>query len=132
MDRPEEYHSVNKIKPHALAKHLPRTIRSGHFKIGTATIKVLEAKHGQEKLRSFLQEYNAAGRIEALTEKEGRVILRQSSLNSLRDKILAAAREANISPDAWEVRRSVLMIVAVVHSLSTSRQETAVIHKQPQ
>jgi len=31
------------------------------------------------------------------------------SLDSLRDKILEAAQKANISSDAWEVRRSLLM-----------------------
>jgi len=70
------------------------------------TTKKLEEKFGREKLERFLIEFNTAGRIEALTEKEGRFILRQLSLNSLRDRIFADASEANISPSAWQVQAS--------------------------
>jgi len=74
--------------------------------INAATIKNLEEKFGREKLEQFLNEFNTAGRIEALTEKEGRFILRQLSLNSLRNRILADAQEAGISPSAWQVQAS--------------------------
>jgi len=70
------------------------------------TIKKLEEKFGREKLEQFLTDFNTAGRIEALTEKEGRFIKRQPSLNSIRDRILADAREAGISPSSWQVQTS--------------------------
>ncbi|HCC53478.1 MAG TPA: hypothetical protein DEQ20_00915 [Desulfobulbaceae bacterium] len=70
------------------------------------TITQLAGRFGREKLETFLYEFNPAGRIEALTEKEGWFILRQSSLDSLRDRILADAREAGISPSAWQVQTS--------------------------
>lgn len=86
------------------------TLTSGIFgnklSINAATIKSLEEKFGREKLEQFLNEFNTAGRIEALTEKEGRFILRQLSLNSLRNRILTDAQEADISPSAWQVQTS--------------------------
>ena len=56
------------------------------FKIPVAIerlITKLEEKFGREKLERFLKEFNTAGRIEALTEREGRFILRQLSLDAL-------------------------------------------------
>jgi hypothetical protein len=59
-----------------------------------------------EQIERILYRFNTAGRIEALTEKEGRFIHRQVSLDSLRNRILADAREANISPTAWQKEAS--------------------------
>ena len=74
--------------------------------IRSETITNLKEKFSREKLKDFLYEFNTAGSIDALTEKEGRFILQQPSLNSLRDRILAGAREAGISPSAWQVQAS--------------------------
>jgi hypothetical protein len=76
-----------------------------HVTIESSIFK-LEEKFGREKLERSLDEFNTAGRIEALTEKEGRFILRQLSINSLRDRILADAQEANITPTAWQKQAS--------------------------
>ena len=88
------------------------TLISGIFgarlPIRSTTITAIEKKFGRKDTEVLLHDFNTAGRIEALREKEGRYILVQSSLDSLRDKILTAAQDANISPDAWEVRRSLL------------------------
>ena len=57
----------------------------------------------------FLYEFNTAGTIEALTEKEGRKILgyRVQGLNALRNQIFKEAKEANVSPRAWQVQTPV-------------------------
>jgi hypothetical protein len=44
----------------------------------------------------FLYEYNTAGSLEALTEKEGRTILGFPSLDALRDQIASSGSEAGI------------------------------------
>lgn len=75
--------------------------------VNQQTIASLQEKFGHEQLQSFLREFNVAGRIEALTEKEGRFILRQVSLDSLRNRILKEAQERNIPASAWEVQASV-------------------------
>jgi hypothetical protein len=80
--------------------------------IRSETITKLEEKFSRGKLENFPHEFNTAGRIEALTEKEGRFILRQLSLNSLRDRILADAQEANISPTAWQIQASFSRLAA--------------------
>ena len=81
-------------------------ILGNKLSIRSETITKLEEKFSREKLENFLYEFNTAGRIEALTEKEGRFILRQPSLDSLRDRILADAQEAGIRPTAWQVQTS--------------------------
>ena len=58
-------------------------------------------------MEDFLNEFNIAGRIEALAEKEGQKIVRQPSINSLRTSIIKEAQQANISPTTWEVQTSV-------------------------
>ena len=75
------------------------------------TIKKLEEKFGREKLEQFLTDFNTAGRIEALTGKEGRFIDRQLSINSHRDRIIAGAQEAGISPTSWQVQTSFSKVV---------------------
>ncbi len=72
--------------------------------IRNETVQKLKEKFGREKLEKFLNEFNTAGRIEALTEKEGRYILRQVSLDSLRNQIITDAQEADIRPSAWQVQ----------------------------
>jgi hypothetical protein len=74
--------------------------------IQAPTINNLKEKFSRGKLEAFLQEFNTAGRIEALTEKEGRFILQRPSLDSLRDRILADAQEAGISSSAWQIQTS--------------------------
>jgi hypothetical protein len=65
-------------------------------------IQSLKEKFGHEELRSFLREFNIAGSVEVLTNKEARFIYKQPSLDTLRNRILAAAQEANIEPAAWQ------------------------------
>lgn len=57
-------------------------------------------------LTRFLQDFNIAGSAGALTEKDGRFILKQSSLNALRDRIFAEAQSGNIPLDGWKVQTS--------------------------
>lgn len=84
----------------------PDLLKRRHFINKQRAIQKLEENFGCAKLESILDEFNTAGRIEALTEKEGRFILRQVSLDALRDRILADAREADISPSAWQIQAS--------------------------
>lgn len=86
-------------------------IYGSKISIKSETVSKLKEKFGREKLEAFLDEFNTAGRIEALTEKEGRFILGQLSLDSLRNRILKEAREANISPAAWQKKQSPLQSV---------------------
>ena len=71
------------------------------------TIKKIINKFGRQETEEFLNEFNIAGKIEALTEKEGQKIFRQSNLESIRTRILEEAQEANISPRTWEVQTPV-------------------------
>lgn len=82
-----------------------RSGQAGHLQIDT--VHNLKEKFGHEQLESFLREFNIAGRTEALAEKEGRFILRQVSLDSLRNRILEEARRKNIPPSTWEVQAPV-------------------------
>ncbi len=95
-------------------------IFSNKLSIRSETVAKLEEKYGREKLERFLDEFNTAGRIEALTEKEGRFILGQLSLDALRNRILADAQEANINATAWQVRSPLSEIVKRSTSLSTT------------
>lgn len=78
-------------------------IYGAEIAIKPETVKKLTDRFGRKPLEDFLYEFNTAGSIEALTEKEGRFILKQPSLDSLRNRIFEAARRRNISPPAWEV-----------------------------
>jgi len=77
--------------------------------IKRGTITNLINAFGRKKLEDFLHEFNTAGTIEALTEKEGRKILgfRVQGLNALRNQIFKEAKEANVSPRAWQVQTPV-------------------------
>jgi diguanylate cyclase (GGDEF)-like protein len=94
------------------------------LKIESKTVTDLEKKFGREQLETFLDEFNTAGRIEALTEKEGRFILKQLSLDSLRDRILAEAREAGISPSAWQKQALLSRLAASSEEDSSSTPTT--------
>jgi len=45
------------------------------LQVKAETISNLEEKHGRKDLKQFLREFNVAGDVRALTEKEGRFIL---------------------------------------------------------
>lgn len=72
--------------------------------IRSETVQKLADKFGRKPLEDFLHEFNTAGSIEALTEKEGRFILKQPSLDALRNRILKGAQEGNIPPTAWQAQ----------------------------
>ena len=72
-----------------------------------------------ERRKQFL-ERSITGTIEALTESEGRTILGQPSLNTLRNRILAEAREAGIDLRAWKVRRSLREVTTFEQGISSS------------
>ncbi len=82
-------------------------IFGGKLSINESTIKHLKGKFGDANLTRFLYDFNVAGSAQALTEKEGRFILRQSSLNALRDRIFEEAQSRNISLGAWKIHASV-------------------------
>jgi len=68
------------------------------------TIKRIEERYGRTATEKFIREFDTAGILEALTEKQARTILRSSSLDTLRDKVLTQAQEADISSDAWKLQ----------------------------
>lgn len=109
------------------ASALTSGIFGAKLSIRPDTITKLQEKFGRAKLESFLKEFNTAGSIDALTEKEGRFILRQLSLDAIRDRILADAREANISPSAWQVQAS---FSRLANTPSFTSQSTAAEVKQ--
>ncbi|MDX8412740.1 MAG: hypothetical protein R8J85_01505 [Mariprofundales bacterium] len=94
-------------KPHA-KPILTTGIFGTILPIKAETIARLEAKHGKQEIKQFLYDFNAAGDIRTLTEKEGRFILGRPSLDSIRSEITATAKQLGISARAWEVRRSLL------------------------
>jgi len=87
-------------------------IFGGKLSIRSETIAKLEKKFGKKQLEDFHYEFNVAKNAGALTEKEGRYILKQSSLNALRDRIVAQAREAGIGPSSWQVQTSFSRLVS--------------------
>lgn len=75
--------------------------------IKSTTVSALETKFGREPLEQFIQEYDLAGRIEALTEKQGRFILNQPSLGALRDRITQERQEGGVEAAEGQVEASV-------------------------
>jgi hypothetical protein len=82
------------------ASALTAGIFGAKISIKSETVQKLVDRFGRKALEVFLYEFNTAGAIEALTEKEGRFILKQPSLDSLRNRILEAAQKGNIPPSA--------------------------------
>lgn len=87
------------------------TLTTGRFaaklSITNETIGKLASKFGRENVEQFIQEFNTAGTIEALTEKEARTILASKDLDSLRNRILKSAREKGIELRTREVQTPV-------------------------
>jgi len=52
------------------------------------TVKAIEGKFGREQTEKLLRDYDIAGKLEALTEREGRHILSYPKLDSLRNRII--------------------------------------------
>jgi len=96
----------------AAVSALTSGIYGSKIKPDTQIIKKIEDKHGRQQTEKFLREHNIAGKLEALTQKEAHYIARQPSLDDLRDRILAAARQAGIEPGAGQVQGSVQEQVA--------------------
>ncbi len=86
--------------------HLAAGRTGGTIAVQKPTLQKLKEKFGDERLNRFLDDFNIAGRADALTEGEAKYLLKQSSLNSLRDRIFKSARESNIGLQSWGVRSS--------------------------
>jgi hypothetical protein len=52
------------------------------------TIEAVERKFGRDQTEELLRQYDIAGKLEALTESEGRHILSYAKLDTLRDRII--------------------------------------------
>ena len=72
-------------------------IFSNKLSIRNETVAALKEKFGNEKLERFIRDFNIAGKPESLTEKEGRFILGQNSLDALRDRITEEERRGGVS-----------------------------------
>ncbi|MEI7671229.1 MAG: JAB domain-containing protein, partial [Deltaproteobacteria bacterium] len=70
--------------------------------IKTETVNDLSGRFGREKLERILDEYNISGTIEALTESEGRAILRFKSLDTLRNRLTEASDALRQENDSGE------------------------------
>ncbi len=86
--------------------HLAAGRSGGQIAVQKPTLQKLKEKFGDERLNRFLNDFNIAGRAEALTEGEAKYLLKQPSLNSLRDRIFKGARENDIDLESWKVRSS--------------------------
>lgn len=64
-------------------------IHGAKLSVRDTTVSKLKEKFGNAEIQAFLTEFQIAADPESLTEREARFILRQRSLDSLRDRILA-------------------------------------------
>jgi len=71
---------------------------------------LLEEKYGRAEAEKFIKEFNTAGTLEALTEKQGKRLIGRKTdrLDTIRDRILTSAWENDISEATWKVQTSVL------------------------
>ena len=76
---------------------LTASTRSTTIAIQKETIAGLERKFGRESLEPIIRESNIAGRLEALTESEGRYILSFGSINTIRNRIAEGRQTPSLS-----------------------------------
>ena len=62
---------------------------SGKVALQSSTLKTLKERFNQSDLEQLLQDYNVAGKLEALSESEGRYLLKFKSIDSIRDRFFA-------------------------------------------
>ena len=66
---------------------------SGILGVQNSTIKNLNERFGKNELEKLLQEFNVSGKTEAITEREGRYLLKFRSLDSIRNRLTQAKQE---------------------------------------
>lgn len=79
------------------------SVGSNVISIQPQTITQLAERFGRGKLEKILDDFNISGTIEALTESEGRAILRFQSLDALRNRLTEVSRSLGLSEHAGEV-----------------------------
>ncbi len=87
----------------------PLTYARGSSMLGiqNKTVQELNGRFSKNEFKNLLQEFNISGTTEALTEREGRYLLKFKSLDSIRNKLLEAKQKREHSPLLQEVSRQI-------------------------
>jgi hypothetical protein len=86
------------------------------------TIAAITGKFNRGQLEQLLRDENITGSIEALTESEGRAILRFGTLDALRNRILEARWQAGSASNGKGVRTPHSLRSAVLGGLQSGHQ----------